>query len=85
MEKLIDVKNENGKLLVSARELHEKLQIKTKFTDWMKRNLAYGFMENEDYNILKIENLENTGFDGKGTPKQDYIISLDMAKEICMI
>ena len=65
---------------VSARELHEKLEVKTAFKDWIKRMLEYGFEENKDFTVLKNERGENGQF-----ASIEYFISLDMAKEICMI
>ena len=50
MEKeLINVKNEEGKLLVSGKELHDKLGIKVHLSTWFKRMCEYGFEENIDY------------------------------------
>ena len=41
---------------VSARQLHEGLEINTRFNDWHKRMCEYGFAENVDYQaILKKE------------------------------
>lgn len=40
---------ENNQQLVSARELHEFLEIKTKYNDWFNRMTSYGFVENMDY------------------------------------
>ncbi|GAB4001485.1 hypothetical protein GCM10028807_57740 [Spirosoma daeguense] len=37
--------NEQGSEVVSAKELHEKLEVPTKFADWIKRMLDYGFIE----------------------------------------
>ena len=45
----INIKEENGKQTVSARELHEKLGIESKFMDWFNRMLKYGFEESVDY------------------------------------
>ena len=64
---------------VSARELHEKLHISTRFNDWFPRMCEYGFTENEDF-YSKMSKTE----DG-GRPSKDYEISVDMAKQICMI
>lgn len=64
---------------VSARELHEGLEISERFQSWFNRQLQYGFEENTDYvgckefNTLARQEL------------QDYKISIDMAKQICMI
>lgn len=63
---------------VSARELHEKLNIESNFTTWFKRMCEYGFFEGTDF-FPKME--ESTG----GRPATDYSISVDMAKQICMI
>ena len=63
---------------VSARELHEKLNINSNFTTWFNRMAEYGFTEGEDF-FPKME--ESTG----GRPSTDYDISIDMAKQICMI
>ena len=79
---LINVKNEDGKLLVSLRELHEKLGIKTQFTKWAIRMFEYGFEENIDYIPISQKRLT---VQGNETTFTDYIITIDMAKEICMI
>ena len=71
--------NEEGIQLVSARELHEGLEVKSRFNDWIKNRInKYGFEENEDYTTL-TKNLVNGG------KETDYIITLDMAKELCMV
>lgn len=74
----INIKDENGKQTVSARELHEKLEVNTQFKDWIKRMIDYGFQEGVDYCSFLSE---STG----GRPAMEYFISIDMAKEICMI
>ena len=63
---------------ISARELHESLNIKTAFKDWFPRMCEYGFVEGRDF-CSKMS--ESTG----GRPSKDYDIKIDMAKEICMI
>ena len=50
------LKMKKEKLLVSLRELHEKLGIKTQFTKWAIRMCEYGFEENIDFSILKSGN-----------------------------
>ena len=79
--------NDEGKQLVSARELHEGLEVKSKFADWIKNRIKkYGFEENEDYTCLS-KNLETQRTNGQnGIAKEiDYIITIDMAKELCMV
>lgn len=67
---------------VSARELHEKLNIGTKFATWFPRMTEYGFTEGTDYKTC----YPNLGSENHGGQNMvDYEISLDMAKQICMI
>lgn len=76
---LINVQNDNGELLVSARELHKGLNVSERFSSWFNRMLQYGFDENVDYVGCKVFNtLANQEL-------QDYALKLDMAKEICMV
>lgn len=65
---------------VSARELHHQLNISTKFTMWFERMVEYGFVEGEDF-FPKMGKTSEVG----GRPSTDYEISMDMAKQICMI
>lgn len=74
--------NDEGKQLVSARELHEGLEIKTRFNDWVNRMIEYGFEENIDYTAITQKRVTAQGNEITFT---DYIITIDMAKEICMI
>lgn len=65
---------------VNARDLHRELGVKTQFKDWMPRRIdEYGFEEGRDFTVLKNERGRNAN--GKFCSKE-YIISLDMAKEI---
>lgn len=82
MNQIINVQNNNGELLVSARELHEKLQIGTRYNDWFNRMLDYGFEENIDY----IAHTQKRVTAQKNEISYvDHILKLDMAKEISMI
>jgi anti-repressor protein len=65
---------------VSARELHEQLHIGTKFTTWFDRMKEYGFTEGNEFFPKMGETSENGG-----RPSVDYDITVDMAKQICMI
>lgn len=79
MEKMLIPINYDGEQpTVSARDLHEALEIKSKYADWFKNMSAYGFVENMDYFTFS-KNLENGG------RTIDHNISVDMAKQICMI
>ena len=65
---------------VSARELHEQLHIGTKFATWFDRMIEYGFSEGNEF-FPKMGKTSEAG----GRPPMDYDISIDMAKQICMI
>lgn len=67
---------------VSARELHEQLHIGTEFAKWYSRMCEYGFSVGNDYSEVIVKNDENSK---GGRPATDYNISVDMAKQICMI
>lgn len=83
MNELIEVTYDSGKPTVSGRKLHEALGIKTKYADWFKRMCEYGFSEGNDFKTC-FSNLGSENQHG-GQNKIDHIISLDMAKELCMI
>ena len=65
---------------VSARALHTGLEIRTAFKDWFPRMTEYGFSEGNEF----FPKLGETSEQG-GRPSTDYQISVDMAKQICMI
>lgn len=82
MNELINVTlNDNHEPVVSGRQLHEVLDVKTKYADWFNRMIDYGFAENQDFLLLKNEQQTGRG----GHNRVDHIIKLDMAKEIAMI
>ena len=84
MNEIIKITDKEGQQIVSARELHEFLEIGTDFTIWCKRMFEYGFDENIDYTLVKIGELSNQGVTNPN-PKIDYALSLDCAKEISML
>lgn len=79
MNELIKIEtNERGEPCISGRELHSFLEVKTAYKDWFPRMTEYGFTEGEDF----CSNLsESTG----GRPSIDHSLTIDMAKELCMI
>lgn len=61
-----------------ARELHAFLNSEQQYADWIKNRITqYGFIENQDY-IVK------TTYTGR-RPRKEYFVTLDMAKELCMV
>ena len=77
-------KSEGGKTVVSARELHAQLKVNTKFVDWFKRMVEYGFIENHDFALVS-QKRETNNPKNPYTTVNDYAITIDMAKELCMI
>lgn len=76
------VKVDFDKQTLSARDLHEKLNIGTKFATWFPRMTEYGFAEGIDYKTC----YPNLGSENHGGQNMvDYDITVDMAKQICMI
>lgn len=74
-------------LLVNARELHTRLQISTRFDIWIQRRISeYNFVENLDFTeTIKIERLDRGFFGEREIEVKDYHLTLDMAKELCML
>ena len=73
--------NEKGEKLINARELKEKLNIGRDFTTWIKNRIdIYQFKENQDY-ILTLTKIGER----KNVIKHEYYLTMDMAKELCMI
>lgn len=81
MNVLIPINYDGEQPTVSARALHTGLSIRSNFTTWFDRMCEYGFTE-VDYKKC-FPNLES-GCNG-GQNRVDYLISVDMAKQICMI
>lgn len=81
MNDLIPITYQNDRPAVSARALHEFLEVDTQFTHWFDRMKEYGFSENVDFEVLAKNDYNPKG----GRPAADYALSLDMAKELCMI
>lgn len=73
---------DESQLGVNARDVHAALEVKTDFSDWIKRRIKQcKFEENYDFiKLLKKEELSKTG-----QTVIEYIISLDMAKHLGMM
>ncbi|HAA6369398.1 TPA_asm: phage antirepressor Ant [Listeria monocytogenes] len=83
MQELVKThQNDSGDLIVSARELHEFLGVKTKYKDWFPRMVEYGFVENTDFITMAQK---RATAQGNETTYFDHHIKLPMAKEISMI
>ena len=82
MKELLKINYEAEQPTVSARDLHTALEITDRFSRWFERMLAYGFCSGNDYTSVKSSTVVNNGAEREIL---DYQISVDMAKQICMI
>lgn len=82
MNELIKVNFAADRLTVSARDLHEFLGVKSRYNDWFRNMTQYGFTEGVDfYSIFSKTSPTENG----GRPQTDAALTIDMAKEICMV
>ena len=67
-----------GAFPANVKFLFDFLEIDTKFSDWINRRINhYDFIKNQDYIIKEV-------FTGR-RPRKEYYVTLDMAKELCMV
>ena len=81
MEEAVRVQFTDERPVVSARDLHKALEIRTLFRQWFPRMCEYGFCEGTDYDKV----YQKCDGSRTGQVEVDYLISTDMAKHICMI
>ncbi|QIG36156.1 Phage antirepressor protein [Ligilactobacillus salivarius] len=81
MEELIKVEVKDDTQVVSARELHEKLGLTTRFSKWVDQNFK-DFIESVDFTSVTTVTVVNNGAKRE---LQDYAITISMAKELCMM
>ncbi|HDZ5295774.1 TPA: antA/AntB antirepressor family protein [Campylobacter coli] len=75
MTNLIPLRHNNQ---ILARDLHFFIDAKRQFANWINERIEnYDFIENQDYAIELVYT--------KGRPRKEYYITLDMAKELCMV
>ncbi|EKI8048318.1 antA/AntB antirepressor family protein [Campylobacter coli] len=75
MTNLIPLRHNNQ---ILARDLHFFIDAKRQFANWINERIEnYDFIENQDYIIELVYT--------KGRPRKEYYVTLDMAKELCMV
>lgn len=79
--KLINVEVKNDQQLVSARDLHKALELKNRFSLWAEQNFKL-FEEGTDFTSVSTNTVVNNGAKRE---LQDYAVTIDMAKELCMM
>lgn len=77
---LIKIEERNGEQLVSARELHNFLEVTERFQQWFDKKIEkYNFIENKDYIGCKFFHTQAK------QELQDYLLKIQVAKEISMV
>ena len=84
-EIMIAVNYDSDKPTVSGRELHAALMIETPYHKWFPRMCEYGFAEGIDFNLDKNVRVQIEGKRSVSREVIDHRITIDMAKELCMI
>lgn len=85
MNDLIKVDYSGEKPAVSARDLHEFLEVSTDFRHWFPRMCEYGFAQGTDFNPVKNDRVQIEGDRRVVRNVDDAAVTIDMAKEICML
>lgn len=81
MNELIKVNYDSDRPTVMGRDLHEFLEVETPYHIWFPRMCEYGFIENIDFMTFEQKCTKPQG----GRPSTDHQLTIDMAKELCMI
>lgn len=79
MNDLITVNYDSEQPTVLGRDLHEALEVETRYNDWFKRMCEYGFEKDKDFYSFLSKTSEG------GRPSTDHQLTIPMAKEICML
>ncbi len=84
MNELIKISsNENDEQVVSARELHKGIGVKTRFSLWWEQNSRM-LIENEDFtSVVSTTEVKNNG-GIQVRELQDYALTIDTAKHLAM-
>lgn len=80
MNELIQtITRDDGTIAVSGRELHDFLEVGKDFSSWFKDMAEYGFEVGKDFSPISVKTPNG------GRPRIEYVMTLDMAKEVAMI
>ncbi|SCT55099.1 anti repressor [Staphylococcus aureus] len=74
---------ENGEIAISGRELHQALEVSTRYDKWFERMTEYGFENGIDF-ISQVEKVHSQKR-ARTYEQVNHILTLDTAKEIAMI
>ena len=81
-EGVLQISSYEGQQVVDARELHEKLEVATRFNDWIGYRIKqYDLLEGIDYQILSENSVKPDG----GRPAMNFALSLNCATQLAMV
>ena len=76
----IEIIKNKGFDVIDSKLLHKELDVASYHKDWIRRRIdGYGFEEGTDFFAKQCSTLSG------GSKRKDYLITLDMAKELCML
>lgn len=81
MNEIIKVEVKDDVQVVSARELHKELGVKTRFSQWVTQNFKH-FRKNIDFTSVVTTTVVNNGAERE---LQDYALTTETAKHIAMM
>lgn len=82
---IIPINYDSDRPTVSAKGLYDFLQVETPFHKWFPRMAEYGFSDGTDFATLPGQKCPTNNPKNPWTEFTDYQLTIDMAKELCMI
>ena len=84
-EDMLPIEHVSTGLRVNSRDLYNRLCVGRDYSNWIKgRILEYGFEEGVDFSPV-LAKINSADLDPRGRKRVDYIVTLDMAKELAMV
>lgn len=84
MNELMKINYDGDTPTVSGRELHEYLEVGTKYQDWFPRMCEYGFAEGIDFCSNLSESVPSQKRE-RTYQQTDHLLTIRMAEHLCMI
>lgn len=85
MNELIKINYTSNRPTVSARDLHEFLEVGADYRHWFPRMCEYGFVKGQDFNPVIFDRVQDEGGRMVSRTVEDAQLTIEMAKEICML
>lgn len=87
IETAIVIRDTDNGRFVDARQLHAFINGASAFSTWIKSRIEHcGLVSGEDYVAIDSSNIEESLANIRvGRPSQEYALTVDCAKELCMV